>query len=243
MKKGRKKEKKRWKSIKEYFGMSAPYMLHFILQLVCVRDLRLLPTKGETTLRGCWGSHSTEEWGNITVSSFKSQHHVGRAILITGFLVENDRLSNRFYPLFMTCKVKWCKCTARANFYSFTCSLWRGLSDFTLFTITFHSVSVSDCGVGGVRLHTLAGWGQALLPEPLKWAWCAHRWANEMRNYGLWRFCALRKIPGNLWQQQMYFSFMLMAHTLPCRIGCLLMHFRSSLLPLCPVPYCFRPLH
>lgn len=38
-----------------------------------------------------------------------------------------------------------------ADFYSFTHLLWRGLNDFTRFTITFHSVCVSDCGVGGAR--------------------------------------------------------------------------------------------
>lgn len=41
----------------------------------------------QATLRGYWGGgHCTEEWGNIMVSSFESQRHVGSLILITGFM-------------------------------------------------------------------------------------------------------------------------------------------------------------
>lgn len=57
----------------------------------CVRT-RLMSTTNQrrscgcqVTLRGYWGTHSTEEWGNIMVSSFGSQHHVERVILIAGF--------------------------------------------------------------------------------------------------------------------------------------------------------------
>lgn len=38
----------------------------------------------QATLRGYRGAHSTEEWGNIMASSFESQRHVERVILITG---------------------------------------------------------------------------------------------------------------------------------------------------------------
>lgn len=204
--------------------------------------------ESQATLRGYWGSHSTEEWGNITVSSFKSQHHVGRDILITGFLVENDRLGNWFHPFFTAHEVKWSKCTATADFYSFTRSLWHSLNDFICFTITFHSVSVRDCGVGSARgLFAYISWlragaaatatkmGVVCIPtdEKMKCGITARRddFAHFEEEF-------LASSDGN----RCFFLFHADGtHT--ATQNKLLMDFRPSLLPLCPAPYCFCPLH
>lgn len=183
--------------------------------------------ESQATLRGYWGSHSTEEWGNITVSSFKSQHHVGRDILITGFLVENDRPGNWFHPFFTAHEVKWSKCTAMADFYSFTRSLWHSLNDFIPFMITFHSVSVRDCGVGGARgLFAYISWLRAGAAATATKMGVVCIPTDEKMKCGITARCYdfahfeeefLASSDGN----RCFFCFMLMAHTLPCRISCL----------------------
>lgn len=108
-------------------------------------------------------------------------------------------------------------------------------------------ISLSVCGVGGARgLFAYISWlmvGAAATAT--KMGVVCLLTDEKMKNYGPLRwFCTCwGRISGKFWRQQMYFSFRLMAHTLPCRISCLLMHFGPSLLPLCPAPYCFRPLH
>lgn len=242
---GEKKTEKRWKSIKGIvWYVCAVNVILYIPACVCTwlttaanqrRDFGC-----QATLRGYWVSHSTEEWGNITVSSFKSQRHVGRDILITGFLRENDRLSNWIHPFSTAREVKWSKCTTMADFYSFTRSLWRGLNDFTRFTKTFHLVCVSDCGVGGVRgLFAYISWlraGAACLPrgEQMKCGFVAP--CDESAHFEeefLESFEGNRCIFLSCWWHTH-------CHAEKDAYSCVLDHLycRSD-----PAPYCFRPLH
>lgn len=146
-------ERKGRKISKEYFGMSANVTLYIT---ACMRTWFTATANQrrncgcKATLRGYWGSRSTEEWGNITVSSFKSQHHVGRDILITEFLVENDRLSNWFHPFLR--HVKSYDLSVRDGRFLFIYTFIMAWSKW------FHSASV-EWAVPGVCLHTLAGWG------------------------------------------------------------------------------------
>lgn len=143
------------------------------------------------TLTGFRRSHSAEELSNFTVSSSGSQHHGDMDVLITGFLVENDRPSNWFHPLRIikpisqTRVVKLSYRTAAADFYSFIRSLCHGLNDFPHLTIPFVLTVFQGLWGAGFSQRVSAFWLKAATKEQngRGWVcWCSYEMSGIDRS-------------------------------------------------------------